>query len=83
MSLCDLGLRLALVLLCTKFGEVGSNIFQILTENHLALHLSYVVAFNDLCDLENQVKVTRFKLGLHLILVLQCITFGEDMSNIS
>ena len=35
---------------------------QILSGNH---HL-YVVAVNDLCDLEIEVKVTRFKLGLRL-----------------
>ena len=46
-------------------------------------HLSYVVASNDLCDLENKVKVTWFKHGLHLALVLPCVKFGEDMSNIS
>ena len=41
------------------------------------------VAFNDRCDLENEVKVTLFELGLHLVLVLQCTKFGEDTSNIS
>ena len=46
---------------------------QILSGNHL----SYVVALNDLCDLENEVKVTRFELGLHLVLVLQCTNFDE------
>ena len=43
-------------------------VLQILSENHL----SYGVALNDLCDLENKVKVTRFELGLHLALVLLC-----------
>ena len=52
---------------------------QILSGNHL----SYVVALNDLCDLENEVKVTQFELGLCLALVLLCTKFGEDTSNIS
>ena len=52
---------------------------QILSGNHL----SYVVTLNDLCDLENEVKVTQFKLGLSIALVLMCTIFGEDTSNIS
>ena len=47
---------------------------QILSGNHL----SYVVAFNDLCHLENKVKVTQFELGLRLALFLLCTKFGED-----
>ena len=43
----------------------------------------HVVALNDLCDLENEVKVTRFELGLLLALVHQCTKFSEDTSNIS
>ena len=52
---------------------------QILSGNHL----SHVVDLNDLCDLEKEVKVTQFKLGLCLALVLLCIKFGENTSNIS
>ena len=54
---------------------------QILSGNHL----SSVVASNDLCDLENEVKVTWFEVGLRLALLLQSTKFGdrEDMSNIS
>ena len=37
----------------------------------------------DLCDLENEVKVTRFYLGLCLILVPLCIKFSETLPNIS
>ena len=46
-------------------------------------HFSNAVALNDLCDLEIEVKVTQFKLGLHLALVLLCTKFGEDTSYIS
>ena len=46
-------------------------------------HLSHVVALNVLWDLENEVKVTQFALGLSLALVLLCTMFGEDTSNIS
>ena len=55
---------------------------QILSGNHLVYHVSYVVAFNDLCDLENEANVTQFELDFRPILVLQCTKFGEDMSNI-
>ena len=43
----------------------------------------HVVALNNLCDLENGVKVTRFEFRLLLALVFQYIKFGEDKSNIS
>ena len=79
----ELGLRLALVLLCTNLVRIDQTFLQILSRSHLAYHLSYVVALNDLHDLKNEVKVTRFELGLHLVLVLQCTNFGEDTSNIS
>ena len=46
-------------------------------------HLSHAVALNNLCDLEIQVKVTRFELDLSLALVLLRTKFGEDASNIS
>ena len=52
---------------------------QIFSENDI----SYVVDLNDLCDLENDVKVTQFERGLCLALVLLCTTFGEHTSNIS
>ena len=52
---------------------------QILSGNHLA----YVVALNDLCDPENEVKVTQSELGHCLELVLLCTILGEDTSNIS
>ena len=74
-----LGLCLALVLLCNIFGEDMSNTLQILSGNHL----SYVVASNDLCDLENEVKVTWFEFGLRFALMLLCTKFGDDTSNIS
>ena len=65
-----LGLRLNLVLLGTKFGKDTSNISsEILSGNQL----SYSVALNDLCDLENKVKCTQFVLGLCHALVLLCI----------
>ena len=50
----NLGLLLALMLLCTKFGENTSNI---------ALDIEQKPFLNDLHDLENKVKVMRFKLG--------------------
>ena len=43
----------------------------------------YVVALIDLCDLENAVKVTWFKLHLCFALMHQCTKFGEKTSNIS
>ena len=52
---------------------------QILSGNHL----SYVVDLHEICDLENEVKVTQFELGFCLALVLQCTILGEDMSDIS
>ena len=36
-----------------------NKFLEILSRNHHAYHLSYVVTFNDFCDLENEVKVTR------------------------
>ena len=41
------------------------------------------MTLNDLCNLENEVKVTQFEFGLQLALVLLWTKFGEDMSNIS
>ena len=38
---------------------------------------------NDLCDLENKVKVTQFELGLRPAVVFLCTKFGEDTWNIS
>ena len=49
---------------------------QLLSRNHL----SHAVTLNDLCDLENEVKVTRFKNNLRLAQVLLCTKFGEDTS---
>ena len=59
------------------------RIRQIFLEILSGNYLSYVVALNDLRDLENEVKVTQFKLCLRLALVLLCTKFGEDTSNIS
>ena len=77
------GLSLVFVLpwcFCVPYLVRISQIFlEILSGNHLL----YVVAVNDLCDLENEVRVTRFEIGLRLVLVLQCPQFGEDTSNIS
>ena len=75
----ELSLRHALVLMCSKFGEDTSKIFQIMSENNFP----YAFTLNDLCDLENKVKVTQFELGLLLALVLLCFKFGEDTSTIS
>ena len=44
----ELGLRLALVLLCTNLVRIDQIFFQILSGNNP----SYVVALNDLCDLK-------------------------------
>ena len=44
---------------------------------------SYAVIFNALCDLKIWVKVTQFELDLLPALVLLCIKFGKDKSNIS
>ena len=79
VTMFNLRLRLALVPLCTKFGENTSNISWIFSGNHL----SHPVALNDLCDLQNKVKVTLFKLGLHLAPVLMRAKFGEKTSKIS
>ena len=58
--------------------RIHQIILQILSRNHL----SYAVALNDLCDLENEVKITQFKLG-RLAFVLLCTKFGKDTSSIS
>ena len=75
----EVGLRLALVLLCTTFGEDRSNISSDIERKPSCI----CRRLNDLCDLENEVKVTQFKLGLCLALVLLCTIFVEDKSNIS
>ena len=56
MNLKLYGFCLVLVLQCTKFGEVRKIFLDILSGNHL----SYIGTLNDLCDLENEVKVTQF-----------------------
>ena len=66
----DLCIRLALVFLFTKFHKFP----QIISENHTA----YVAILNNICDLENQVKVTRFELGLCLAMGPMCTKFGES-----
>ena len=65
---------------CVPYLVRISQIFlEILCRNHISCrHLEWL-----LCDLENEVKVTSFKLGLHLAMVLQCTAFGEDTSHIS
>ena len=49
-----LGLRLALVVLCTKFGEDTSNLSSDIEQKPYFI----CVALNNLCDLKNKVKVT-------------------------
>ena len=44
--------------------RIDQRFLQIFSENNLAYHLSYVINLNDLCDLQNEVKVTRFEIGL-------------------
>ena len=51
---CKLGLRLNLVILYTKFGEDTSNI-----SSDIELYPFWMVV-NDICDLQNKFKVTRF-----------------------
>ena len=62
-----------------KFCDDTSNISSDIQQKPYFISRS----LNDLCDLGNKVKVTQFKLGLHLALVLLCTKFGEDTSNIS
>ena len=64
----------SMMLLCAKFGEDNQIFLQIFSRNHL----SRAVALNDLRDLENNVRVTRFKFCLCLALALLCTKFGED-----
>ena len=59
--------------------RIRKIILQILRGNHL----SYAVALNDLCDLENKVKVTQLKLDLRIAFVLLCTKFGKDTSSMS
>ena len=59
------------------------RIHKIFLEILSGSHLSYAVALNGLCDLENEVKVTQLELCLSLALVLLCTIFGEDKLNIS
>ena len=53
--------------------KIHLKFLQILSRNHL-LH---AVILNDLCDLETEVKFTRFELDLRLALVLLYNKFGE------
>ena len=53
----ELGLCLAMGVICTEFGESSSNRYWA------------EITLNDLRDLENEVKVTRFNLGLGLVLL--------------
>ena len=69
-----LGICLALVLLCTIFGEDTSNSSSDIEQKPSFIHQR----LNDLCALENEVKVTQFEIGLRLALVLLCTKFGED-----
>ena len=48
------------------------RICQVFLQIMSGSHLSYAAALNDLCDLENEVNVTRFKLDLRLTLLLLC-----------
>ena len=66
--------------LCVPNSVRISRIFlQILSGNHL----SYAIGLNELCALENKVKLTWFEIGLRLALVVLCTKFGEDTSNVS
>ena len=67
------------MLLVTIFGEETSNI-----SSDIERKPSFIYRCpNDLCGLENKVKVTQFELGLRHALVLQCTKFGEDLSRLS
>ena len=89
-DICDLGNEVKV----TRF-ELGCGlpwcscviylvrICQIFLEVLSLNHLSYGVTLNDLCDLENEIKVTWFELGLHRALVLICPNIFEETSNIS
>ena len=55
----ELGLRLALVFLCTEFSEDTSTISSDTEQKPFA----YAAILNDLCDLENKVKVTQWSLS--------------------
>ena len=69
-----LACRHALVLPCTKFGKDTLTI-----SSYIEWKPSFICrGLNDLCDLKNKVKVTRFKLGLRFALVLLGTKFGED-----
>ena len=48
---------------------------QMLSRNHLA----YVAILNDLREIENKVKVTRFELGVCLVMGPLCNKFGESL----
>ena len=59
--------------------RIDQIFLQILSGNHL----SHADALNNLCEVEIDVKFTRFELGLWLALVLLCTKFDENTSNIS
>ena len=89
-DLCDLKIRsrspgsnLVFVLPWCFWVPILVRIYQIFLQIMSGNHLSYAVAFNDLCDLGNKVKVTRFKLGLCHALLLLCTRIGEETSHIS
>ena len=75
----ELDLRLAMVLLCAKFGECTLKTSSDIEQEPS----SYAAILNDLCDLENEVMVMRFAPGLHLALVPLCTKSSETSSNIS
>ena len=58
-----------------KFVKIHKIFPQLLSGNHLA----YVAILNDLCDLKNKVKVTRFELGFCLAMGPLCAKFSESL----
>ena len=71
-----LGICHALLLCAPNLVRIRQIFLEIMSGNHL----TYVVALNNLCDLENKVEVTRFEPDLHLAMVLLCTKFGQDTS---
>ena len=67
----------------TNYLRDLEKILQIFPQMLSGNHLAYVAILNDLCDLENKVKVTRFELGFCVVMGPLCTKFGESLYNIS
>ena len=59
------------------------NIHQIFRQMLRVNHLAYVDILNNIRDLENKVKNTRFEIGLCFAMGTLCTKFGDILYNSS